>query len=613
MNDGVAAFQREAGKLHVNLKSGKSIPADLVILSIGIKPDTHLAKDAGLVLGERGAISVNKYLQTSDPDIYAAGDAIEFNNSILGKPVPVYLAGPANKQGRLVADNIVTGNTKTYCGAIGTAIAKVFDLTVASTGLPAKVLKKENIPFLESIIHVSSHAGYYPDALPMTLKLVFAPKSGKLYGAQAVGYEGVDKRIDAIAALLRLGGTVHDLTEFEHTYAPPFSSAKDPVNVAGFAAENVLSGLVKALQWHEVMALVRNENSLLLDVRTAEEFTLGTIQGAINISIDALRNRLSELPKNRKIIVFCGVGQRAYLACRILMQSGFTEVFNLSGGYKTYEHATQKQSNEDIFQGDYVGRDDHIYQAVPQGERTDNARLIEVDACGLQCPGPILRLKEEMDKIAFGEGLIVSATDPGFARDVGSWCNMTGHRLLSLEEKGGKVVAGVRKVEAARKPVSGAGGRNKTLVVFSDDMDRALASMVIANGALASGSKVTLFFTFWGLNIIKRIKKPSVKKDLMGRMFGWMMPKNSLSLPLSKMNMLGLGRIMMRGRMRSKQIASLEEMIQSALSQGAEFIACQMSMDVMGVAAEELMDGVTVGGVATYLDAAEQANLNLFI
>src|SRR3989339_875552 len=228
LNDGVAAFQREAGKLHVNLKSGKSIPADLVILSIGIKPDTHLAKDAGLVLGERGAISVNKYLQTSDPDIYAAGDAIEFNNSILGKPVPVYLAGPANKQGRLVADNIVTGNTKTYCGAIGTAIAKVFDLTVASTGLPAKVLKKENIPFLESIIHVSSHAGYYPDALPMTLKLVFAPKSGKLYGAQAVGYEGVDKRIDAIAALLRLGGTVHDLTEFEHTYAPPYSSAKDP-------------------------------------------------------------------------------------------------------------------------------------------------------------------------------------------------------------------------------------------------------------------------------------------------------------------------------------------------------------------------------------------------
>jgi NADPH-dependent 2,4-dienoyl-CoA reductase/sulfur reductase-like enzyme/peroxiredoxin family protein/rhodanese-related sulfurtransferase/TusA-related sulfurtransferase len=613
LNDGVSQFERISGKLYVKLKSGKSIPADMVVLSIGIKPDSHLAKEAGLTLGERGSISVNGHLQTSDPDIYAAGDVIEYCHPIHGKTVATYLAGPANKQGRIVADNIVFGNKKIYGGALGTAVAKVFDLTVATTGLPAKVFKKEGIPCIESTIHLSSHAGYYPDAMPMSLKLVFEPVTGKIFGAQAVGYEGIDKRIDAIAALMRGGATVRELTEFEHSYAPPYSSAKDPVNVAGYVAENILNGLINTIQWHEIESMTKTEGATLIDVRITDEFELGTIPGSINIPLDDIRTRMAEIPKDRKCILYCGVGLRAYLGCRILMQNGYDNVHNLSGGYKTWEHASQKQSNEDVFHGDYVGRDDQLYKAIPKEEIPMSGKTIEVDACGLQCPGPIMKLKQELDKLQYGDIIREIATDPGFARDVQSWCNMTGHQLVNLEEGRGKVTAIIRKVESSRRPVGGTGGRNKSIIIFSDDMDKALASFVIANGALSSGNKVTLFFTFWGLNVIKKRRKPVVKKDLMGRMFGWMMPGSSLGLNLSKMGMMGMGRIMMRFRMRSKGIQALEEMIDGAIKGGAELIACQMSMDVMGVDAAELIDGVKIGGVATYLDAAEQSNLNLFI
>ncbi len=612
LNDGVSSFSRIGGKLHIKLSSGRDLPSDMVILSIGIKPDSHLAKAAGLQLGARDSIYVNQFLQTSDPDIYAGGDVIEFVNPVNGKMVSTYLAGPANKQGRIIADNITYGNKSVYYGAIGTAVAKVFDLTVATTGLPAKALKREGVQHFESVIHLSSHAGYYPDALPMSLKLVFEPETGKIFGAQAVGYEGVEKRIDVISAIIRMGGKVKDLTEFEQAYAPPYSSAKDPVNVAGFTAENILSGLVKPVYWHEVNGLAKNESALLIDVRLPDEFALGSIPGAKNIPLDDIRKRLTEIPKDKKCILFCGVGLRAYLGVRILMQNGYDLVYNLVGGYKTWEHAIQKQSNEDIFHGDVVGKDDQLYKGGLPDENTPSV-AIDVDACGLQCPGPIMRLKQEIDKMQFGAVLKETATDPGFARDVKSWCNMTGHQLLSLNEKGGKITALIKKIETSHRPLGVAGGRNKTLIVFSDDMDKALASFVIANGALSAGSKVTIFFTFWGLNVIKKVKKPSVRKDFMGRAFGWMLPGSSFGLNLSKLGMLGFGKLLMRFRMRSKGISSLEEMIQNAINGGADLIACQMSMDVMGVDAAELIDGVKIGGVATYLDAAEQANLNLFI
>ena len=612
LKDAIASFSEDNGKIVAHLESGKDLASDMVILSIGVRPESSLAKEAGLELGERGGIVVNENLQTSDPDIYAVGDAIVFNNPIIGRPMITYLAGPANKQGRICADNIAGKNTRTYPGTVGTAIAKVFDITVASTGVSEKALARYEIPYISSIIHSTSHAGYYPDALPMSVKIVFAPQTGKLYGAQIIGYQGVDKRIDIFATILKKGGSVYDLEEVEHAYAPPYASAKDPVNTAGFVAENILQGLMKIVHWPAV--LENGDEFYIVDVRTPEEYALGTIEGAVNIPLDEVRTRLKEFPRERKILVFCGMGLRAYLALRILSQNGFEEVYNLSGGYKTYSFITQKQSNEDIFEGDVIGKDDYIYQAsVEESVLSAPARIVEVDACGLQCPGPIMRLRKEIDGLVPGERIKETATDPGFKQDVEAWCRMTGNRLLSISEDGGKITALLEKGGGGVDQFPLQDGEGATLVMFSDDFDKALASLVIANSAASAGKKVSMFFTFWGLNLLKKHIQVSVQKDFMGKMFSRMLPKNSTDLKLSRLNMLGLGPRLMRKRMKTLNIDSLEEMFQAAIENGVELIACQMSMDVMGMKKEELIDGVVVGGVATYLGEANQSRINLFI
>ena len=332
----VERFEQKDGKINVCLKSGETIAADMVLLSIGVRPETSLAKSAGLTIGETGGIWVNEYLETSAKDVYAVGDAIEFPNPITGKPWLNFLANPANRQGRLVADNMVKGNTEQYEGAIGTAIAKVFDLTVATTGLPAKRLKQFNLPYQSSHTHSISHAGYYPGGMPLSIKLTFDPETGKLYGAQSVGYDGVDKRIDQIALLIKSGGSVFDLMKVEHAYAPPFSSAKDPIAIAGYVAGNIVNGRMPVVHWREVQEANPSETTII-DVRAREETAGGqVIQGSINIPLDELRERLNEIPSNKPIYVYCGVGLRGYLASQILQQRGFNQVKNLSGGYKTY-------------------------------------------------------------------------------------------------------------------------------------------------------------------------------------------------------------------------------------------------------------------------------------
>lgn len=366
LNDAVKLFEKKDNKLFISLSSGRRLSVDMVILAIGVRPESKLAAEAGLEIGDSGGIVVNNYLQTSDPDIYAVGDAIEFYNPIINRKMITYLAGPANKQGRIAADNIIYGYSRKYHGSISTAIAKVFDLTVASTGVSEKTLKKERIPYLSSITHGLCHAGYYPDAKPLSVKIVFSPADGKLFGAQLVGYQGVDKRTDILSTILKNNGTIYDLQEVEQAYAPPFSSAKDPVNIAGFAAENILRGIVKIIHWKDVLKEIEREDqsNMLVDVRTVDEYKKGSIHNAVNIPVDNLRNRLNEIPKNKKLIVFCAVGLRGYLAARILIQNGYTNVYNLSGGYKTYQFATQKQANEDIFENDFIGKDDGIYQAA---------------------------------------------------------------------------------------------------------------------------------------------------------------------------------------------------------------------------------------------------------
>lgn len=608
LEQAVERFSREDDELTVYFKSGISLKADMVLLSIGVRAETRLAQEAGLKLGEMRGIWVDAYLQTSDADIYAVGDAIEYPHPITGKPWLNFLAGPANRQARIVADNMVLGNRIHYEGAIGTSIAKVFDLTVASTGLPAKRLKQMGIPYLSATIHNGSHAGYYPGSLQMAIKITFSPTDGKLYGAQIVGYDGVDTRIDQYALAIKQGATVEQLTRLEHAYAPPFSSAKDPVAISGYVAGNILSGKMTPLYWREMQQADKSQVTLM-DVRTPDEYALGTIPGAINIPLDDLRERLADIPENKPVYLFCGVGLRGYLASNILKSKGYPDVRNLIGGLKTYNAATATIKTPEGFVCDTTTH------ACPASSCKCDKSIIKVDACGIQCPGPILKLKQAMDVLAVGQQLEVRATDAGFPRDAEAWCRTTGHKFLGKRAEGGIQIVEIEKaapqVAEATQPQTSEQG--KTLILFSDDLDKTLATFVLANGAAATGKKVSIFFTFWGLNAIKKVRKPKVKKDIFGRMFGWMLPADSTQLALSKMNMLGIGSKMMRYLMRKKGVDSLETLRQQAIDQGVEFIACQMSMDVMGIKREELLDNVTVGGVASYMERAEQANVNLFI
>jgi NADPH-dependent 2,4-dienoyl-CoA reductase/sulfur reductase-like enzyme/rhodanese-related sulfurtransferase len=335
----------------VRLRSGESLEADMVVLSVGVRPENHLAVNAGLAVGPRGGIQVNDQMQTSDPDIYAVGDAIETRNLVDGTPAQIPLAGPANRQGRIAADHIFGRSTR-FAGVQGTAIVGAFEMAAAMTGLSEKVLRKAGTPFEKIYIHPANHAGYYPGAKQMSIKLLFEPEGGRLLGAQAVGRDGVDKRIDVLAVAIKAGMTVFDLEELELAYAPQFGSAKDPVNMAGFVAAGVVRGDHPVAHVSDLAPLAAEggqseglgQSELVLDVRMVSEFAAGNVPGAVNIPVDVLRERLGELDRERPIIAYCQVGMRGYLATRILLQNGF-KVRNLSGGYTTYKQVMAAQGS----------------------------------------------------------------------------------------------------------------------------------------------------------------------------------------------------------------------------------------------------------------------------
>lgn len=613
LKDGVKEFHHKEGITTVVLNSGNTLITDMVVLGIGVRPDTKLAKDAGLAIGERGGIKVNEYMQTSNPDIYAVGDAIEVKDYINGSNTLIPLAGPANKQGRIAADNIC-GRKSKYDGTQGTSVAKIFDLTVAATGNNETILKRAGIDYEKVIIHPNSHASYYPDALPMTIKLIFKKDDGKILGAQIVGFDGVDKRIDVIATAIRSNMTVYDLEELELAYAPPYSSAKDPVNMAGFAASNILKGDISVFHWDEVKDIDLSK-SLILDVRTDLEYQLGNINGSINIPVDELRENLHKIPKDKDIYVYCQVGLRGYIACRILMQNGFKSVKNLSGGYKIYETATSDFTDITVRYDDEQTECGMCVTDKKKSDDTVAAATLEIDACGLQCPGPIMQTFNAIKNLKDGDILKIKASDPGFENDIKTWCQRTGNALLNLYHEGKIIVAEIRK-NAATKAVetkTSSDKNDKAIIVFSGDLDKAIAAFIIANGAAAMGRKVTLFFTFWGLNILRKPEKVSIKKDFFSKMFGMMMPRGSKKLKLSKMNMFGIGPKMIRYIMNKKNVSSLEDLIQQALKNGVRIVACNMSSDIMGITKDELIDGVELGGVASFIGAAEQSDTTLFI
>ncbi|MCR4561703.1 MAG: FAD-dependent oxidoreductase [Bacilli bacterium] len=608
LNDGVDSFEEKEGKVFVTLKSGTSIAADLVILSIGVRPNSLLAKEAGLKLNERGGIIVDDHMRTDDPSIYAVGDVIEVEDFVFKNRTMVPLAGPANKQGRLLAD-ILAGREASYKGTQGSSVAKVFDLTVASTGVNEKTLIKRGLAkgkdYETLIITQNSHAGYYPGAAQLNIKLLFELGSERILGAQIVGREGVDKRIDTLGVALRLGAKVTDLKDLELAYAPPYSSAKDPVNMAGYVAENILTGLVKIAPYN-VQEL--DPKALIVDVREPAEVMAYEVPRSKNIPLGSLRDRLGELNKEDRIVVMCAIGVRAYTGARILMQNGFKNVEVYPGGVKFYKANHPIVPEKVEFQ--------EKEKAKPM-ENTDGIKKIKLDCSGMQCPGPIMEVFKSIKQMKKGEMLEVAASDPGFAKDIVSWCKRTGNTLVANEERNGEYVATIRVGNDEEKPVEGVvtnnGPKGKTIIVFDGDMDKVLASFVIANGALAMGRPVTMFFTFWGLTALRKPKKVKVKKTFIEKMFGFMLPRGARKLKLSKMNMGGMGSKMMKGIMKKKNIDSLEELMKKAMDNGVKIIACSMSMDVMGIHPEELIDGVEIGGVGTYLGDAEESDVNLFI
>lgn len=611
----------------VFLASGKRLQADIVVLAIGVRPETTLARQAGLELGVTGGIRVSDTLQTSDPAIWAVGDAVEVTQTISGRPALIALAGPANRQARMAADNMTAAPgapLQRYPGTLGTAILKAFDLAAACTGLNEAQLQANGLPYHATITHSGSHASYYPGAKQLSIKLLFGP-DGRIYGAQAVGADGADKRIDVIATAIQCGQTVRDLCRLELAYAPPYGSAKDPVNIAGYVASNVLDGSHRIITWRELQALDTRNAVQLIDVRTPEEFEIGTLPHARNIELDQLRQRLHELDPAKPVVVFCQIGVRGYLAYRILVQRGFADVRNLSGGFKTWSWATEKQSNPDIFDYEDIKRRD---QAEIDAELSGSGRSLPavagerhvLDAVGLQCPGPIMKTYRAVQALEPGELLEVTASDPAFARDIRAWALKTHNDVLGVESAKGLVKVLLRKGQGgapapSAATASAAPAREKvTLVVFSDDLDKVMASLIIANGALAMGKPVSLFFTFWGLNVLRRADAPHLDKPLMDRLFAAMLPAGIDRLDsISKLNNAGLGVKLLRKVMRDKRVEDPAKLLTALVEGGAQLIACQMSMDVMGIRREELIDGVELGGVAAFLAEAQDSGTTLFI
>lgn len=637
--------------------SGEEIETDLVILSIGVRPNNELAKAAGLELTERGGILVDEYMQTSDPAIYAVGDVIGVEDYILSGKTMIPLAGPANKQGRAVSANILGLEREKYAGTMGTSVAKIFDMTVAAVGSNEKILNRAGLVYKRdyyvALVHPMSSAGYYPGAGSMTVKLIFA-KDGKILGAQIVGYEGVDKRIDTIAAAIYFRGGVEDLSRLELAYAPPYNTAKAPVNFAGFVACNILSGITDPVMYREYTA--DKSKYTLVDVREKEECTSFSVDGAINVPLSELRQRLGEFDKSKHYLVFCAVGIRGYISERILRQNGF-KVSNMAGGLRTMcdlgESPQQSGGWTEIDR--FMRKEGQTASKPASGDGAEiganresasraanSSEVLALNVCGLSCPGPIVQVSKKLQEMNDGGVLEVTATDPGFLRDIESWCQNTGNTLLG--KTSGKGVFGAKIMRGASRgaatsaeqgyssdnegsPTSAAAvatsaaavaqnavrSREKTMIIFDGDLDKAIASFIIATGAAAMGNRVHMFFTFWGLSILRKKAAAPTKKDFMSRIFGMMLPKNSKKLSLSKMNFMGAGPKMIRSVMKKKGVSSLEELIAEAQSMGVEMTACQMSMDVMGIAREELIDGVKVGGVATMLHDSDNSNMNLFI
>lgn len=600
-----------ADRVGVELNSGTTIPADLVVLAAGVRPDTALATAAGLTLGEHGGIAVDTHMRTSDPFIWAAGDAVETPHPVLPGNHLNPLAGPANRQARVAAENIC-GRTTEYHSTQGTSIVKVFDMAAGGTGATERQLKAAQIDYRAVHVHPSGHAGYYPGTAMMHLKVLFDPGDGRILGAQACGFDGIDKRLDLLAMAVRQSMTVFDLEHQELAYAPPFGSAKDPINMAGFVASNVLRGDLRL--WYAEAFPAATEGALLVDVRTPEEYDLWHIPGAVNVPLAALRGSLAhgDWDRARPVRLYCAVGFRSYLAYRILVQNEFADVATLSGGSTTFKAVHERP--EDTYEALPPMVSYAETASLPGTPAPASGTVIDLDCTGLACPGPIMKLSQAIADLDPGDEVRVTVSDPGFALDAPAWALKNGHRLVDITRQGPGYVATLRKGQGGHFAAPSGPARNKTsMVVFSGDLDKLVAAFIIGNGALAMGEQVSIFFTFWGLNALRRPDAPKRDKAPLERVMAAMMPSGADDLPLSTMNFAGAGATMIKKVMNDHNVPDLTELIASAQRGGARLIGCTMTMELLGITESDLIDGVEFGGVATFLGEANESGTTLFI
>ena len=608
-----AAFSPgDAGQVRVELKDGTVIDTDLVVLAAGVRPSTELAVAAGLKLGPRGGIAVDAHMRTSDPDVYAAGDAVESPHTVLPGSWLFPLAGPANRQGRVAAENIC-GRDTVYESTQGTSIVKVFDMVAGGTGATEKQLVAAGVPFCAVQTHPNGHAGYYPGTAMMNVKVLFAPGTGRILGAQIAGFDGVDKRLDVLATALRAGMTVYDLETLELSYAPPFGAAKDPVNMVGFVAANTLRGDLALWQSSEYPQAT--QGARIIDVRGPGEFALWHLPGAENVPLKDLRRLQESWDRATPIRLYCSVGFRSYLAYRSLVQRGFLDVKSLSGGMRTF------RAFHDIAPTEIDAPLAVTLYAEDVPELASSGVLVDLDCTGLACPGPIMKLQESMTALAPGDEILAHVSDAGFGLDAPAWAAKNGHTILALTPEGPGYAARIRKgspvaAPAAGPALTGPAARikdKKSFVVFSGDLDKVLAAFILANGAAAMGDEVSMFFTFWGLNALRRTDPPARERSAVMRMFGAALPSGADHLKLSTLHMLGGGTALMKKVMRAHHVASLPELIASAQAAGVRLVGCTMTMDLLGIAPGDLIDGVELGGVATFLGEASESNGAFFI
>ncbi|MCL3862263.1 FAD-dependent oxidoreductase [Actinotalea sp. K2] len=615
-----AAFvETPDGRVAVELKNGTVLTTDLVMLAAGVRPSTELAVAAGLEIGPRGGIAVDHHMRTSDPHIYAAGDAVEVEHTVLPETWLIPLAGPANRQGRVAADNIC-GRDTVYDSTQGTSVVKVFDMVAGGTGASEKQLLAAGVPYAAVQTHPHGHAGYYPGTAMMHMKLLFSPGTGRILGAQIAGFDGVDKRLDVLATALRAGMTVEDLETLELAYAPPFGSAKDPVNMIGFVASNTLRGDLEL--WHARDYPQATDGARVIDVRGPQEFSLWHLPGAENVPLEELRSAQADWDRATPLRLYCAVGFRSYLAYRALVQRGFTDVRTLSGGmatFRAFHDVTPSEVDSPTPVISYAETAPAPVRAASPAPSVSTGVLVDLDCTGLACPGPIMKLQDTIRTLADGDEVVAHVSDPGFRLDAPAWASRNGHTVLSLTPEGPGYAARIRKGTssqlpgAAPEPGTPDQQGMKSFVVFSGELDKVLAAFILANGAVAMGDEVSMFFTFWGLNALRRQDPPARPRSVMNRMFSAMLPSGADHLKLSTLHMLGAGTGLMKKVMRDNNVPSLPELIASAQASGVRLVGCTMTMDLLGIAPEDLVEGVELGGVATFLGEADRSNGAFFI